>query len=427
VSFGLEEKNKKGYEFFQPRKEPVPMYYLNFEKNLTARWFESKAQFRARFWDDIQQQIRGQVKEMFQDMTQAEFTGLIGASPYERSGTRKTKRNGFYFRSLESPLGRIEAIKIPRARNMDVRFSIFDRWQQVDHSLMESMLQAYLLGRSSACAQKIIQSFGHSRFSRGFLQRLTHSFEDKLQAWLNRPLTQAWPYLFIDGMVVDVKEVHLQKWCVLWALGMDENHHSEVLGFIVLKTESQEGCERLLRDLQHRGLTPPKLIIRDDSKAIENAAAMVFPHTPQQGCTFHKVKAAGKYLTNKKNRKSFSRQAADVYLKATGKKSLLKRLKRFKSKWRNKEPDALRSFLNGFERTMTYLDFPEDHWRWIHTNNLCEGFISKVRDWTRRFGYFQGRGNLYTALFSYLCHKNPKLVSLENSLPDFQKDTILIA
>ena len=265
------------------------MHTLNFEKHFKTRWTESKQQFRAQFWDDIQQQLRGQVKQMLQDMTQMEFTGLIGASPYERSDARKTKRNGFYFRSLESPVGRIEAIQIPRARNMDIRFSIFDRWQQVDDGVLESMLQAYLLGRSSSCAQEIIHSFGHSRFSRGFLQRLTHSFEDNLQAWLNRPITQAWPYLFIDGMVVNVKEVHLQKWCVLWALGMDENHNTESLGFLVLKTESQEGCERLLRDLQRRGLQPPKLIISDDSKSIENAAAMVFPHTPQQGCSFHRV------------------------------------------------------------------------------------------------------------------------------------------
>jgi len=364
---------------------------------------------------------------MMGSLVQTEFNSIIGAHPYERTLTRKSKRCGSYLRSLETPLGRIEDIQIPRARKLDVRFSLFDRWQQVDDSVLEAMLQAYLLGRSSACAQKIIQSFGHSRFSRGFLQRLTHSFEGKLQAWLNRPITQTWPYVFIDGMVVDVKEAHLQQWCVLWALGMDEKHNTEVLGFLVLKTESQEGCERLLRDLQRRGLPPPKLIISDDSRAIENAAAMVFPHTPQQGCSFHKVKAAGKHLMNKKNRKAFSRQAADVYLKASGRKSILKRLQRFKSKWKDKEPEALRSFLSGFERTMTYLDFPKNHWRWIHTNNLCEGFIDKVRDWTLRFGYFQGRGNLYTALFSYLCHKNPKLVSLESLMPDFQKDTILIA
>jgi putative transposase len=385
----------------------VPMKELNFEMNLTTRWRESKHEFRTRFWDEIQQQIQGQVKQMLEQLIQTEFNGLIGALRYQRSHTRKSKRNGFYTRHLESPLGRIESIKIPRARQLDIRFSLFDRWQQVEDSVLESMLQAYLLGRSSSCAQKIIQAFNHSRFSRGFLQRLTHRFEDNLQAWLNRPITTAWPYLFIDGMVVDVKETWLQEWVVLWALGMDENRNWEILGFVVLKTESQEGAERLLRDLTGRGLKPPQLIISDDSKAIENAAAMVFPHTPQQGCVFHKVKAAGKRLKNTRNRKAFLRQARDIYAKSKTKRAAIQRLRNLKKRWKKIESDAVRSLQIGFDRTLAYFDFPSDHWTWIRTNNPLERFIEEIRDWTRRFGYFQGRGNLYTALFTYFFHKNP--------------------
>lgn len=402
------------------------MEQLYFEEHLTRRWQESKREFRSRFWDEIQHQIRGQVKQMLEQLIQTEFNGLIGASKYERNGTRKSKRNGSYTRHLESPLGRIENLLIPRARNLDVRFSLFDRWQQVEDSVLESMLQAYLLGRSSSCAQKIIQSFHHSRFSRSFLQRLTHRFEDNLQDWLNRPITTAWPYLFMDGMVVDVKETWLQRWVVLWALGMDENRNWEVLGFVVLRTESQEGAERLLRDLKARGLKAPQLIISDDSKAIENAAAMVFPHTPQQGCIFHKVKAAGNHLKNIRNRKPFLRQARNIYIKAKTKRAAIQRLQNLEKCWKKKEAEAVKSLKTGFDRTLAYFYFPEDHWAWLRTNNLSERFIEEVRRWTQRFGYFQGRGNLYTALFTFLCYQNPELVQNLYQLQT-SKDTILIA
>ena len=405
----------------------VPMIQLHFEGHFTTRFHESKRQFQDRFWEEIHIQILGQVKQIMQALIQTEFNTLLGARLYERTDSRKAKRNGSYARALETRYGRIPDIQIPRARNLDIRFSLFDRWQQVEDKVLHSMLEAYLLGRSSSCAQQIIHSFGHSRFSRSFLQRLTHRFEDNLQSWLHRPITKQWPYLFIDGMMVDVKEVDLQQWCVLWALGMDENRNYEILGFLVLKTESQEGTERLLRDLKDRGLQPPKLIISDDSKAIENAAAMVFPHTPQQGCMFHKVKAAGKYIHNTQNRRPFLRQAADVYLKANGIHSLRRRLKRFKKTWRHREPEALRSLLTGFERTTAYLALPQEHWNWIRTNNPMERFIREVRRWTDRFGYFQGRGNLYTALFTYLCYQNPQLVPNLNQNQVSAKDTILIA
>ncbi len=405
------------------------MKQLNFETNITSRWHESKHQFRDRFWNEIHDEILGQVKQMIQDLLQTEFNSIIGAHPYERTDTRKTKRNGSYTRSLETRYGRIQEIRIPRARKLDIRFSLFDRWQQVEDRVLNSMLEAYLLGRSASCAQKIIQSFGNSRFSKGFLQRLTHRFEDNLQAWLNRPITNPWPYLFIDGMIVDVKETYLQKWCVLWALGMDEHRNIEILGFIILKTESQEGAERLLRDLKGRGLKTPQLIISDDSKAIENAAAMVFPHTPQQGCVFHKIKAAGRHLKNLKNRKSFLRQARDIYAKAKTKRAAIQRLRNFKKRWKKKECKAVRSLQSGFDRTLAYFNLPKDHWSWIRTNNPSERFIREVRRWTTRFGYFQGRGNLYTALFTFLCYQNPELVPhlIQSHDSKDLKDTILIA
>ena len=403
------------------------MQTLNFEGHLTTRWFESKRQFRSLFWEDIQMKLRNETKFMIQQMIQNEFNFLIGAEPYQRSPGRKTKRNGSYTRSLETVVGRIEEIRIPRARDLDIRFSLFDRWQQVEDGVLEAMLQTYLLGRSGTCAQEIIQAFGHSRFSKSFLRKLTHRVEKDLQTWLTRPITKPWPYLFIDGMVVNVREAELQPWCVLWALGMDEDHHTEILGFVVLKSESQEGCERLLNDLKRRNLQTPRLIISDDSKAIENAAAMIFPHTPQQGCMFHKIKAAGRYIKNSKNKEPFLRDAADVYMTATGQRSLLHNLAAFRNKWHTKEPLAVRSFGAGFERTMTYLRFPKEHWRWIYTNNSMESLIDKIRDWTNRFGYFQGRGNLYIALFTFIQHKQKQLGPIEDQSAELSKDTIFVA
>lgn len=402
------------------------MQQLNFEGNLTKRWQESKEQYRNRFWDDIHKHVLMGVKDIMQQLLQVEFDQIIGAEPYQRTDSRRSKRNGVRYRCLETRYGRIEDICVPRARSLDVRFSLFDRWQQVDEKVLNAMLQTYLLGRSSRCAQQIIQAFDHSLFSRGFLQRLTRRFEYNLETWLTRPIAKHWPYLFIDGMIVKIKEIDLKQRCVLWALGMDEQGNTETLGFLVLNTESQEGTERLLRDLVRRGLSAPKLIISDDSKSIENAAAMIFPHTPQQGCIFHKIKAAGRYIHNTKNRRPFLRQAADVYLKATGINCLRQRLHVFRARWRRKEPDALKSFLLGFERTITYLKYPKEHWVLIRTNNRLERFIEEVRDWTRRFGYFQGEGNLYTALFTYLCHINQNLVPDLNQ-PLQQKDTFYVA
>ena len=403
------------------------MVQLDFEANITNRWQDSKEQYRELFWEDIHQQVLKQVKHLMQDILQAQFDTLLGAGPYQRIDSRKSNRNGYYARSLETRYGRIEDIRVPRSRSLDVRFSLFDPWQQVDSNVLDSMLQAYLLGRSASCAQKIIQAFDHSLFSRGFLQRLTRRFEDNLQTWLKRPIDKPWPYLFLDGMVVDIKEISYKKRCVFWALGMDENRNTQVLGFLVLKTESRMGVQRLLMDLVRRGLSTPKLIISDDSAAIRQAAAMVFPHCLQQLCIFHKVKATGRYIRHIKNRQPFLRQAADIYLKASSRQSIQHRLTSFVKRWRHKEPRALRCLLKDFDQSATYLLFPKHHRSWIRTNNPLERHIAAVREWTSRFGYFQGVGNLYTAMFTYLCNKEPGLVPDLNLHVSNQKNTLLVA
>ena len=114
-------------------------------------------------------------------------------------------------------------------------------------------------------------------------------------------------------------------------------------------------------------------------------------------------------------------------MNATGQRSLLQNLEAFRSKWRHRESLAVRSFVTGFGRTMTYLRFPKDHWRWIYTNNSMESLIDKVRDWTHRYGYFQGRGNLYIALFTFIQHKQKQLVPIEDQSVELPKDTILVA
>ena len=99
------------------------MKQLYCEGHFIDRWRECKQQFRSRFWEDLHQVVLKEVKGMMETMVGEEFTGLIGARPFERSRTRQSKRNGYYRRSLETRYGRITEIKIPRARDLDIRFS----------------------------------------------------------------------------------------------------------------------------------------------------------------------------------------------------------------------------------------------------------------------------------------------------------------
>lgn len=403
------------------------MKQLSFKGNSITEWQEFKRIHHEKFWDELYQKALKDAKAMIQSQVYEEFDMQIGAGWHKRTNTREDKRNGFRYRNYEILGGYIQDLKIPRARKLDIRFTIFDMWERVQSKVLNAMLTAYLLGKSSSCAQDIIESFGQSRFSRSYLQRLVKNFEQRLKRYRHRQITKPWPYIFIDGMAIKMHDVYLKDRIVIFAFGMDNNHNTELLGWVIADTEDEASVRGLLIDLKQRGLDDVELFISDDSKGIIAALKLEYPHTPWQLCSFHKIKNINDHLSDINNRKDILREAGDIYQLSENKKDAIERFHNFRHNWYKKEPEAVRLFSQGFEHTLGYFEFPKDMWISLRTNNPLEQFIGKLRDWLFKFNYFQGKTNLELAIFTYLCYKNGELVSEIENEANLQKDTLLVA
>lgn len=403
------------------------MHKLNFKGYSTTEWREFKHFYHERFWEELHAKTFKDAKKMMQEQIYEEFDMQIGAGRYERLDTREDKRNGIRFRSYEILGGYIQDLKIPRARSIDIRFSVFDMWERVQSKVLKAMIAAYLLGKSARSAQDIIEAFGQSRFSRSFLQRLVKNFEQSLKRYRQRKITKPWPYIFIDGMAVKMHDVYFKDKIVIFAMGMDNEHKMELLGWVIADTEDEAYIRSLLIDLKQRGLVEPDLFISDDSKGIKAALKLEYPHTPWQLCSFHKIKNINNHLVDIKNRKDILREAGDIYQLSNNRKDAIKRFDLFRKNWKYTEPEAVRLFSQGFEHTIRYFEFPKDMWISIRTNNPLEQYIGKIRDWLIRFNYFQGKTNLELAIFTYICYKDGDLVPELENKADLEKDTLLVA
>jgi len=391
------------------RKEAVPMRELSFGDYSSTEWEELKRIHKAMFWEEVEAQALKEAKDLLQGQLNDEFDLQIGAARYERTPRRRDERNGSRARAYEIRAGIITDLRIPRARKLDIRFTVFDKWERVQPKVLAAILKAYLLGRSSACAQEIVEAFGQSRFSRSYLQRLTQRFEERLKEFRERPLRR-WPYVFIDGMGVKVWDTYLKDKVVIFAVGMDNEGKREVLGWVVSDSEDEMSVRGLLIDLKGRGLRNPELFISDESKGITSALKLEYPHSAWQSCAFHKVSGIQRSLEDISVRKEMLREAGDIYELSKNRQEALKRFKAFRRRWRRREPRAVALFARGFEDTLRYFDFPQHLWVSLRTNNPMEQFIGKLRAWTARFNYFRGRANLNLAIFTYICHKNGELV-----------------
>jgi putative transposase len=382
---------------------------LNFGSYSSTEWKEFKRIHREMFWDELEERSIREATRFLQAEINAEFDMQIGALWYERTESRRDERNGNRVRSYEIKGGRVAELVIPRSRKLDIRFTVFDRWERVQPRVLTAMLKAYLLSRGSGCAQEIVEAFGQSEFSRSFLQRLVKRFENRLRLFHERRL-KTWPYVFMDGMSVKVFDSqHVKEKVVIVALGMDDEHRSEILDWVVAESEDEVSVRGLLIDLKRRGLVSPRLFITDDSRGILTALRLEYPHTERQLCSFHKISNIQRHLKNISLRAEILREAGDIYELSTTRTEAVERMKEFSSRWRKKEPEAVRLFRHRFEDTLRYFDCPMHMWVSLRTNNPLEQLIGKLRDWTRRYTRFHGQMNLELALYTYVCHKTGEL------------------
>lgn len=236
---------------------------------------------RMLFWEELERQQMEDARGLLQEQIYREFDVQIGAPRYGRSESRRDERNGHRIRSYEILGGRVGELRIPRAREMEIRFTVLEKWERVQPKVVAALLTAYLLGKSAAAGSMIAEAFGQSRFSRTYLQRLVRQFERRLKQWRERLIKRSWPYIFIDGMVVKVYEAeHLKEKVVIFAYGMDDEHRTELLGWVVADSEEEGAVRSLLIDLRRRGLQTPELFISDAAGGSDPLSSWSIPTCP---------------------------------------------------------------------------------------------------------------------------------------------------
>ena len=107
------------------------MKQLSFNGNSITEWRKCKEFYHEIFWDEIHAKVHKDIKTIMQSQINEEFDMQIGAKRYERTDTRCDKRIGYMPRTYEMLGGHIANLKIPRARKLDIRFSVFNVWERV--------------------------------------------------------------------------------------------------------------------------------------------------------------------------------------------------------------------------------------------------------------------------------------------------------
>ena len=69
--------------------------------------------------------------------------------------------------------------------------------------------------------------------------------------------------------------------------------------------------------------------------------------------------------------------------------------------------EAAKKVEDGIEETLTYCDFPSEHWARIRTNNVIERLNREIRRRTRMVGTFPDGNSALMLVCARLCHDHP--------------------
>jgi transposase-like protein len=309
-------------------------------------------------------------------MMELEVEARTGAPAGARSPDRFTHRNGYRERAWETRAGRID-LAIPKLRKGSYLPSFLEPRRTAEKALTAVIQEAYVHGISTRAVDDLVKAMGGSGISKSQVSRLCEEIDERVNAFLSRPIEGAWPYLWIDATYLKVREAgRIVSLAVIVAVGVNTDGRREVLGVATGASEAEPFWKAFLRSLADRGLRGVKLVIADDHKGLRAAAAKVFSATHQR-CRVHWLRTALAHVPPKQ------RPAAVAMLKTIFAQDTAEAAH---AQWRQ-VADALRErfprlaeLMDGArDDVLAYMTFPREHWPQIASTNPLERLNGEIK------------------------------------------------
>jgi len=338
--------------------------------------------------NELKELVRNSVEETLNELLDKEAAELTGAAKYERSEARQGYRSGHYERNLTTTSGDV-TLKVPKLKGVGFETAIIERYRRRESSVEEALIEMYLAGVSVRRVEDITEALWGTKVSASTVSELNKKAYVHIEDWRNRPLQGGkYPYVYVDGIYLRRNwGGEYENVTILVAIAVNEDGYREVLGAAEGMKEDKASWVSFFQWLRGRGLDGVKLIAGDKCLGMLEAVGEVFPEAKYQRCVVHfyrnvfsvvprsKVKLVAKMLKaiHAQESKAASRKKASEVVEI---------LREMKLK------EAAKKVEDSVDETLTYADFPFEHWTRIRTNNVIERLNREIRRRTRVVGTF---------------------------------------
>lgn len=371
--------------------------------------------------------LRAMIGFVAERLMALDVEGRCGAGHGQRTPSRTNQRNGFRERAWDTRAGTVE-LEIPKLRKGSYFPAFLEPRRTAEKALTAVIQEAYVQGISTRSVDELVKAMGMTGISKSQVSRLCQEIDERVGAFLERPIEGEWPYLWIDATYVKVREGgRIVSVAVIIAVAVNTDGRREVLGLAVGPSEAEPFWTAFLRSLMRRGLRGVKLVISDAHEGLKAAAAKVL-HATWQRCRIHvlrnllahvgpshraMVAAALRTVFTQENQDAARAQWRQV---ADG---LRERFDRLAKAMDSAEDDVL-----------AYMTFHPDHWSKISSSNPLERLNGEIKRRTNVVGIFPNEAAIIRLVGALMLEQNDewavgrRYMSLETLAPFGHSDPV---
>lgn len=336
--------------------------------------------------DGLLKALTAQIVEAALDEELSEHLGYDKHDPVGRGSGNS--RNGTRSKTLLTDnVGAVE-IQVPRDRNGTFEPQLVKKRQRRLSDLDAMVLSLFAKGLTTGeIAAHFAEVYGTS-VSKDTISRITDRVVEEMTTWMARPLERIYAAVFIDAIVVKVREGQVRNQPYYAAIGVDLEGHKDILGIWPGNGdgESAKFWFACLTEIKNRGVKDIFFVVCDGLKGLPDSIGQVFPQAKVQTCLIHLLRNSFGYAS-KRHWPEIAVNLRPVYQAATT-ADAERAFEEFAEKWGKSYPAIIRLWGNAWNEFVPFLDYDVEIRKVLCSTNAIESLNARFRRAVRARGHF---------------------------------------